>query len=156
VRARYPELDIPWSEGPALRHVHELAAAAVGRRPVFIHPSLWEKDPALKDAFSSVPDRLLLRLWPADTPLEWERTPFLESVQAMTSAECEGCAIASPIQPRPSQDVEIIDAYEAALTNHARAARSLAHEFALAVTLEDKARALEPLKAQGGWLSISR
>jgi dolichyl-phosphate-mannose-protein mannosyltransferase len=156
VRARYPELDIPWSEGPALRHVHELAAAAIDRRPVFIHPSLWEKDPALKDAFSSVPDRLLLRLWPADTPLEYERTPFLDSARAMTSTECEGCALASAIQPRPSQDIEIIDAYEAALTNHARAARSLAHEFALAVTLEDKARALEPLKAQGGWLSISR
>jgi hypothetical protein len=157
-RARNPELDIPWTEGPALHRAHELVAAALASRPVLVYPSLFEKDPMLSTAFSSLPDRLLFRLWPLGTPLEPERAAFLASARAMatTSPGCQGCAFTGAIAPRPSQEVEIVDAYQAAFVNHARFAREMPGAGDLAGPLEANARALASVVAQGGWLSMSR
>jgi hypothetical protein len=60
VRARHPDLDIPWTSGPSLRRTHELVAASRDR-PVFLVPDLVEKDPALA-SFGMVSGRLLLRV----------------------------------------------------------------------------------------------
>lgn len=156
-RARYPDLDIPWSMGPALRRTHELAAAAIDSRAVFVSPALFEKDPALGSAFSSLPDRLLFRLWPDGTPTETEQAAFLASARAMTSKDgCEGCSITAPISPRPSQDVEIAKAYEAAFTNHARAARLSPSAGELTAALGARSRAFAAAIDQGGGVSISR
>lgn len=158
VRARYPDLDIPWVGGPALRRAHELAAAALGSRPVFVYPSLFEKDPDLKADFSSLPDRLLFRLWPASTPVEVERDAFVVGARAMSMASpgCEGCAMTRPIAARPSQDAEILEAYESAFANEARSAREIPSAGDLAASLAASARQLSSIEAQGGWLSISR
>jgi hypothetical protein len=158
VRARYPDLDIPWVGGPALRRAHELAAAALGNRPVFVYPSLFEKDPDLKADFSSLPDRLLFRLWPASTPVEVKRDAFLAGAHAMSMASpgCEGCAMTRPIAARPSQDAEIVEAYESAFANEARSASEIPGAGDLAASLAASARQLSSIEAQGGWLSISR
>ncbi len=158
VRARNPDLDIPWVGGPALHHAHELAAAALASRPVLVYPSLFEKDPALSTAFSSLPDRLLFRLWPLGAPPDAQRAAFLASarVMAMTSPGCEGCAIVGAIAPRPSQEVEIVGAYQAAYVNHARSAREVPGAGELVGPLEANASALGSVATQGGWLSISR
>jgi hypothetical protein len=160
VRARYPDLDIPWSSGPALHRTHELAARALGNRPVFIYPSLFERDPALQNDFSSLPDRLLFRLWPKGAPLEGQRAAFMTSARGMVTANapnaCEGCSLTDPVAPRPSQDVEIVEAYQAALVNHERAARELSGAGDLAAMLEASGRVLASVTAQGGGLSISR
>lgn len=160
IRRQHPDLDIPWSSGPALRRTHELARAASSARPVFVYPSLFEKDPALKSQFSSVPDRLLFRLWPLGTSIETERATFMTSAHAMLAMNaatgCEGCALTAPIAPRPSQDVEIVDAYRAALANHARAAGELQGGGDLVSAFEARSHALAALTAQGGGLSISR
>lgn len=160
VRARYPDLDIPWSSGPALRRTHELAALALSNRPVFIYPSLFEKDPALQNDFSSLPDRLLFRLWPTGESLEARRAAFFTSARGMVTANapnaCEGCSLTDPITARPSQDVEIVEAYQAAFVNHVRAARALPEAGDLAAALEASGRSLARLTAQGGGLSISR
>jgi hypothetical protein len=158
VRARHPDLDIPWAGGPALHRAHELAAAALGSRPVFVYPSLFEKDPDLKADFTSLPDRLLFRLWPAATPIEVEQAALVASARAMSTGSpgCEGCSITDPIAPRPSQDVEIVEAYEAAFVNAARSAREVPRAGDLAATLRASARQLSSVQAQGGWLSRSR
>jgi hypothetical protein len=156
-RARYPDLDIPWSAGPALRRTHELAAAAIDSRAVFVSPTLFEKDPVLGGAFSSLPDRLLFRLWPHGTATQTEQEAFLASARAMASKDgCEGCSLAAPISPRPSQDVEIAKAYEAAFTNHARAARLLPGAVELTAALDARSRAFAAAIDQGGGVSISR
>jgi hypothetical protein len=160
VRARYPDLDIPWSSGPALHRTHELAALALDHRPVFISPSLFEKDPALQSEFSSLPDRLLFRLWLTGESPEAQRAAFFTSarwmVRANTPNACEGCSLSETIAPRPSQDVEIVEAYEAALVNHELAARGLPAAGDLSAALEASGRALASVTAQGGGLSISR
>ena len=51
-RRLHPEIDIPWSSGPALRRTHELAAAEAMKRPVLVAPDLLEKDPLLVGAFT--------------------------------------------------------------------------------------------------------
>jgi hypothetical protein len=61
VRARHPDLEIPWTEGPALRRTHLLVAAAVHDRPVYLSPALLEKDPALA-SLDLTPDHSLLRV----------------------------------------------------------------------------------------------
>ena len=67
LRRRHPEIDIPWSGGPALKRTHELAAAQPAGRPLFVYPDLLEKDPALRETFEALPDHLLFRLWPPGT-----------------------------------------------------------------------------------------
>ncbi len=157
VRARYPDLVIPWSEGPSLHRAHELAAAAIGDRPVLVYPSLLERDPALKDAFSRRPDHLLFRLWPLAPSSESENGAFLASARAMATGDlCEGCDLLAPIAARPSQDVEIVGAYEAAFENHARAAREEAGLGELADVLGARARELGAVTSQGGGVSRSR
>jgi len=59
IRRRHPDLDIPWTEGPALRRTH-LLVAATHDRPVFLYPDLLEKDPLLA-SFETAPHSLLLR-----------------------------------------------------------------------------------------------
>lgn len=158
VRARNPDLEIPWTEGPSLHRAHELAARALANRSVFVYPSLFEKDPTLSTAFSSLPDRLLFRLWPLGTALAPEHAAFLASARTMatTSSGCEGCAFTGAIGPRPSQEVEIVDAYETAFVNHARSARVVPGAGDLVGPLEANARLLASVVAQGGGLSISR
>jgi hypothetical protein len=63
VRARYPDLDIPWTDGPALARTH-LLVGAVRDRPVYFSPELLEKDPALASFETSDAGRLL-RVRPA-------------------------------------------------------------------------------------------
>jgi hypothetical protein len=62
IRRRHPDLDIPWTEGPALRRTH-LLVAATHDRPVYVYPDLLEKDPLLA-SFETVPGSLLLRASP--------------------------------------------------------------------------------------------
>jgi hypothetical protein len=123
-----------------------------------VYPSLFEKDPDLKADFTSLPDRLLFRLWPASTPAEVERDAFLGGARAMSMASpgCEGCAMTRPIAARPSQDAEIVEAYESAFANEARSARDIPGAGDLAASLAASARQLSSIEAQGGWLSISR
>jgi hypothetical protein len=148
VRRRYPDLDIPWSAGPALRRTHELVAVAAGSRPVFVYPDLLQKDGALTDSFTSLPDRLLFRLWPPGSPAAAEQQAFLESARAMSSGQgCEGCRLAAPIQPRPSADAQVVKAYEAALTNHARVAHAVPGAADIAAEMEAHAREMAALSA---------
>jgi hypothetical protein len=148
IRKRYPDLEIPWAEGPALRRTHELAAAAAGSRPVFVYPDLLQKDAALTEAFSPLPDGLLYRLWPRGSPLDMQREAFLDSARAMASGQgCEGCRLAAPIRPRPSSDAQIARTYEAAFMNHARAARAIEGEADLAGSLEARAGEMAALTA---------
>jgi hypothetical protein len=123
-----------------------------------VYPSLFEKDPELRVGFTSLPDGLLFRLWPAATPVEVEYAAFLASARAMSMASpgCEGCGLTRPIAPRPSQDVEIVEAYEAAFVNEARSAREVPGAGDLAATFAASARQLSSVEAQGGWLSRSR
>ena len=46
VRARHPDLDIPWTDGPALARTH-LLVGAIRDRPVYLFPDLIAKDPLL-------------------------------------------------------------------------------------------------------------
>jgi hypothetical protein len=84
----------------------------------------------------------------------------LTSARGMVTANapnaCEGCSLTDPVAPRPSQDVEIVEAYQAALVNHERAARELPGAADLAAMLEASGRVLASVTAQGGGLSISR
>jgi hypothetical protein len=156
VRARYPGLEIPWSSGPALRRTHELAAAAIAERPVLVHPTLFQKDPSLESSFTTFPDRLLFRLWPPGSPETSGRAEFLASARAMARADgCEGCSMLGAVSPRPSQDVQIVEAYEAAFTNHARAARETGATD-LGAALAARAAELSSLTAYGGETSMSR
>jgi hypothetical protein len=151
VRARYPGLQIPWTSGPALRRTHEIAAAAIGDRPVFVYPTLFEKDPDLEQAFTRFPDRLLFRLWPGGSVPASGQAAFLASARAMARGQgCEGCTLFGPIAPRPSQDVQIVEAYEAAFTNHARVARAMAGAEELAAAHEARAREMSEVVSPGG------
>jgi hypothetical protein len=157
VRARYPDLTIPWTSGPALAHTHELAAAALRTRPVLVQSALFEKDPLLLAAFAKEPDRLLYRLWPLSSSLEAERA-FVDSARAIAGGNgCGGCSLLDPIRPRPSQDVEIVEAYAAAFFNHATRARSVADAADLAEAFETRSGSFRRLVDDyGGALSRSR
>jgi hypothetical protein len=60
VRARHPDLDIPWTSGPALAKTH-LLVAAIRDRPVYLHPDLLQKDPVLA-SLDTTREGLLLRV----------------------------------------------------------------------------------------------
>jgi hypothetical protein len=96
-------------------------------------------------------------LWPDGTPTQTEQAAFLASARAMISKDgCEGCSLAPPISARPSQDAEIAKAYEAALANHARAARLLPGAGELTTALDARSRAFAAAIDQGGGVSMSR
>ncbi len=62
IRRRHPDVDIPWTSGPALKRTHTLVAAARDR-PVYLSPALLEKDPSLS-SFEMAQEGLLLRVGP--------------------------------------------------------------------------------------------
>ena len=139
VRRRHPEIEIPWSSGPALRRTDELVTSALGRgRPVLVSPELFDKDPDL-NGFERSPAGLLLRIWPPRPEEAERRDGFLASARAIARGDCEGCGAALSMAPHPSQDVQIARAYEAAYLNHARTANLLG-EGELARLLEARAR----------------
>jgi Protein of unknown function (DUF2723) len=126
-RRLHPDVEIPWSSGPALRRTHELAAAEAMKRPVFVAPDLLEKDPLLASAFTPLPDHLLFRLWPPGTDSTEPRETFLRSARAMAGDDrdaCEGCELPPPAD-HPTQEMEIVLAYSAASFNHARTAAGI-------------------------------
>ncbi len=139
VRRKHPEVEIPWSSGPALQRTDELVASQLGRRPVLVSPELFDKDPDLRTRFERSPAGLLLRIWPPRPEESDRRDEFLASARAMAKGDCEGCSSALSIAPHPSQDLQIARAYEAAYLNHARTA-SLLGEAELARLLEARAR----------------
>ena len=140
VRRRHPEITIPWKSGPGLQKTHELAAAEVTKRPVFAYPDLFAKDHALEGAFEAAPDHLLVRLWPRGTDPALIQTTFLASARAMvTGVGCEGCLLPPDAQPHPTQEMQIIHAYQAAETNHAR----------MAERIPEAADLIAPLRARG-------
>jgi hypothetical protein len=123
-RRRHPDVAIPWASGPALAHTHELAALALATRPVLVYPDLVAKDPLLQSAFRAVPDRLLFRLWPEDADSTRVGDAFTASAKAMEpGGDCEGCALPPPAF-HPTQEMQLLHAYEAAATNRARAGLS--------------------------------
>ncbi|HEV3192628.1 MAG TPA: DUF2723 domain-containing protein [Polyangiaceae bacterium] len=138
IRRKHPEIEIPWSSGPALHRTDELVSSELGRRPVLVSPELFDKDPDL-NGFERSPAGLLLRIWPARPKEADRRDAFLSSARAMAGGDCEGCGAALSMAPHPSQDVQIARAYEAAYLNHARTA-SLLGEGELARLLEARAR----------------
>ena len=166
VRRFYPDLDIPWSSGPALRRTHELVAAESRKRPIFVYPDLMDKDPTLRTSFASSPDRLLFRVWPSGVEPEVERAAILASARAMAYGECEGCRVSTGARTAPWRDTQIARAYEVAYVNHADAARRLAGEGEeVARLLEARARTLAgelegsgraPLERDYGARSMSR
>ena len=118
-RRRHPDLDIPWTSGPALKRTHELALVEASKRPVFVYPDLLEKDPLLSETFTPLPDTLLFRLWPRNADPRAERDAFVASARAIAGGECEGCSLPPPSN-HPTQEVQLSLAYEAAALNHAR------------------------------------
>lgn len=153
-RRRHPEVDIPWSNGPALARIHELVAAEAPKRPVFVHPDLFTKDPLLS-AFAHFPDGLLFRTWASGSDPEPEREAFRASARALARGDCEGCRPSAIAAPAPSQEVQIVEAYESAFVDHARAAN--AWDADLARGLEDRAREMSVvLASHGGGESMSR
>jgi len=152
-RRRHPEMDIPWSVGPALKRTHELVAAEGVKRPVFVHPSLLEKDSELLRTFEAAPDRLLYRVWPVGVGSAGPHAAFLASARAMAAGECQGCGMGGTIAPRPSEERQVALAYRAAFVNHARTAGRLAGDdgrlggpawSALVSALEARARSFDP------------
>ena len=137
-RRRHPDIDIPWTSGPALKRTHEIALAAARDRPVLVYPDLLEKDPLLAQTFNALPDRLLFRLWPRDADPALERAAFVESARAMagatSSSGCDGCLLPL-LSSHPTQEAQLAHAYEAAAFNHARVAGELAETRALVPAL---------------------
>jgi hypothetical protein len=123
-RRRHPEITIPWTNGPGLKRTHEIVAAEIARRPVFAYPDLLEKDPLLQTAFRPLPDLLLFRLWPLGSENAAMRAALDASAQAMAGGGCEGCRLPPP-EAHPTQEMQLVHAYEAARVNHARAASAL-------------------------------
>jgi hypothetical protein len=153
-RRRHPEVDIPWSNGPALARIHELVAVEARKRPVFVHPDLFTKDPLLS-AFAHFPDGLLFRTWASGSDPELERAAFRASARTLARGDCEGCRPSAISAPAPSQEVQIVSAYESAFVDHARAAN--AWDVDLARGLEDRAREMSVvLASHGGGESMSR
>lgn len=155
-RRMHPEIEIPWSAGPALARTHEIVAPEAAKRPVFVYPDLLARDPVLMD-FAVFPDRLLFRIWPAGSDRATQRAAFRASANALARADCEGCRPSPIVEPAPSQEVELVLAYQAAFANHARAAGKLDASGELASALEGRARAMsDVLAAHGGGVSMSR
>ncbi len=155
-RAEHPDVTIPWSSGPALARTHELALANVGARPVFAYPDLLAKDPRIADVLVPTPDNLLFRLWPPEETAARRETGLLASARAMANesqAGCEGCGLASP-QDHPTQEMQLVHAYQAAAANHARALASLPDGEDLAARLLARAGAFA--QGDGGGASMSR
>jgi hypothetical protein len=123
-RRRHPEIAIPWTSGPSLKHTHELASAAATTRAVFVSPDLLAKDPLLAETFAPLPDHLLFRLWPHDADGPAERDALFASAGAIAadeaSPDCEGCLLPPPAF-HPNQETQLALAYEAAAANHAHA-----------------------------------
>jgi hypothetical protein len=118
-RRRNPGIPVPWSSGPALKRTHELAAAQPAGRMIFAYPDLLEKDPLLRQTFDVLPDHLLFRLWPLATNPALEREAFIAAAADMTGGGCRGCDLAEP-PDHPSQEMQLVHAYEAAAINRAR------------------------------------
>jgi hypothetical protein len=157
VRRLYPDLEIPWSSGPALKRTHELVATEGPKRPIFVYPDLLDKDPALRASFAVSPDRLLYRVWPSGSGQEMERAALLASARALAHGDCEGCGVATGARAVPWQDALIARAYEAAYVNHAGAARRLPGEGEeVAQLLEARARTLASAARDQGARSMSR
>jgi len=154
-RRTHPEIHIPWSGGPALARVHEIVAAEAPSRPVFVYPDLLAKDPALAD-FPRYPDGLLFRLWPAGSDPAPERAAFLTSARAMARGDCAGCRPSSIVEPSPSQEVQIVLAYEAAFVNHARVAVNVGAGSILERALEGGARAMRASLVAHGEAAVER
>jgi hypothetical protein len=147
----HPDLELPEPPGPMLKRSHEIAAAALPHRPVFVHPDLLEKDPALTTGFAAFPDGLLFRLWPSDSDPTEPRDALIISALRLAAGACEGCAIPPPVM-HPSQDLQLTLAYRAAAFNHARAIQRIdPSETALPAALLERAGPY----AQGG-VSTSR
>jgi hypothetical protein len=148
-RRRYPDLDIPWTAGPALKRVHELAHAEAKRRPIFVYPDLLEKDPLLAESFTAIPSYLLFQLVPRDAAPDAGDDAFLTSARAFTCTErcsgctpcppCEGCLLPPP-SAHPTQETQLALAYDAAALNHARFAERVAEARELVVPLLARAR----------------
>jgi hypothetical protein len=160
IRSRYPEIVIPWSSGPALGRTHEIVAAEAPRRPVFVYPDLLDKDPELRRSFEVIPDRLLFRVWPGGSDRAGRPEELAADARAMIESGSEGCGIVSPVNPRPSQEVQLARAYQAAFVNHLWAASGPAADTvppALIASLEACARrTAAEADAQGAWWSRSR
>ena len=155
IRRRYPDLSIPWTDGPALRRVHEIVGAAPSTRPVVVMPGLLAADPVLEGEFPHFPDHLLMRVWPRGAADVAGRAAFSVSAEAIARGACAGCG--SPTRPpiHPSQEVQILAAYAAAARNHARVAAETPGLAELAPGLDRLAAAFEDA-AQGGGSSMSR
>jgi hypothetical protein len=167
-RRRHPEVDVPWSSGPALARVHELVAAEASKRPVFVMPDLFAKDATLSQ-WPHLPHGLLFQVWPAGAGPEARpiastepearspsdsdraalsdpiRTAFARSARWLAEGRCEGCASSPLVEPRPSQEVQLVRIYEVALINHARAVRPWGADPDLQRALEARAQALSRL-----------
>ena len=160
-RRRHPDVSIPWAAGPALKRTHELAAAEGSTRAVFVYPDLLDKDPLLAETFLPLPDHLLFRLWPRDTAPDAAREALLASARAIggpvsrgeAPRGCEGCDLPPP-GDHPTQEMQLVLAYEAAAYNHARAIAPLELEEGRELVPALLARAGD--YAQRGGESMSR
>ncbi|HLK37948.1 MAG TPA: DUF2723 domain-containing protein [Polyangiaceae bacterium] len=123
-RRRYPDVEVPWKSGPALRRTHEIATGAAQERPVFVYPDLIEKDPELSKVLTCLPDGLLFRAWPPGNDATAERSAFLASAGKLVSHPCEGCTAVDGPSALP-EDFPVGAVYGAAYANHARVARRL-------------------------------
>jgi hypothetical protein len=159
-RSRYPQIEIPWSGGPALGRTHEIVAAEAPRRPVFVYPDLLEKDPELRRSFDVIPDHLLFRVLPPGSDGTGQHQELAADARAMIESGQEGCGIVSAVRPRPSQEVLLAMAYQAAFVNHLLAASRLAADAfppGLVSSLEACAsRTAAEADGQGAWWSTSR
>jgi hypothetical protein len=159
-RRQHPELAIPWSGGPALARTHELVLVEMRSRPVFVYPDLLKKDPELARSFDVIPDRLLFRIWRRGTDEAGEHAELVAGARGMLENGSGDVASRFPLGPRPSQEVQLDRAYEAAYVNYVRATGTMASEDvppALVAALEASARRLgAQTQAQGAWWSNSR
>ncbi len=154
---------IPWTSGPGLKRTHEIAALEIAKRPVFVYPDLLAKDSLLNgEAFALLPDHLLFRVWPRETAPLVTDEGLLASARALAApavgAGCEGCLLPPP-EHHPTQEMQIVHAYEAAALNHARAVAAIPEAGALIPALLARARGGagdEPDDAQRGAESRSR
>lgn len=149
LRRQHPELRLPEPTGKFLT-VREVITGNLDARPVYIVPTLLDREPPLREAFSYLPEGLLLRVLPAYmNTFATERTRFLVSARRLVTFDgCSGCTMRSSELIRPSLEHVVIQTYVDAFVNHARILRVYFPDVAnLAAELEARAKDMDSQKA---------
>lgn len=137
-RLRHPELALPSApEGLTLADgkVLFIIDALIGRRPVYVDPSLLTRAPGLQQRYQIVPDLLLLRVEPPGAAV----AALVRSAAERALTDCQTCRAVPMGLDRPTMHAATLNAYRAGLQNLARFEQAYAGRAAVLddlVTLE--------------------